>query len=179
MTEPLPLAALGRRIVILGPTNAGKSTLALAIGRKLGIPAIHLDQFRHLPQTDWQMRDDAAFHALHDEAIGQPEWVMDGNYSRLMPQRFARATGVIVVDGHYLKRFGRYLVRTLLQRERAGGLAGNRDSIKWLMLHWIWVTRRNTPRSIGFAEASGLPVVICRSMTEIKALYRFWDLPQP
>lgn len=179
MLEPVPLPALGRRIVILGPTNAGKSTLAVAIGRALDIPAVHLDQFRHLPHTDWQMRPDDDFRALHDAAIEQPEWVMDGNYSALMPQRFARATGVIVVDDHYMRRLGRYLRRTLLQSQRAGGLAGNRDSIKWLMLSWLWKTRRSVGRSIGLAEASGLPLVVCRSMAEITALYQAWGLERP
>ncbi|HEV7345407.1 MAG TPA: hypothetical protein VGN60_07225 [Devosia sp.] len=32
-----PLADLGRRIMVTGPTNAGKSTLAHAIATKLGI----------------------------------------------------------------------------------------------------------------------------------------------
>jgi len=39
----LPLASLGARIVILGPSNAGKSTLAVALSHKLGVPAVHLD----------------------------------------------------------------------------------------------------------------------------------------
>jgi adenylate kinase family enzyme len=32
-----------RRIVIIGPLGAGKSTLALELGRMLGIPVHHLD----------------------------------------------------------------------------------------------------------------------------------------
>ena len=59
MHTVLPLADLGRRIVINGPTTSGKSTLARAIGRKLGIRPVHLDQFSHLPATNWVPRDDA------------------------------------------------------------------------------------------------------------------------
>ncbi|KFC62861.1 Adenylate kinase-related kinase [Devosia sp. LC5] len=171
-----PLDALGRRIVIMGPTNAGKSTLAIAIGKKLDIPAIHLDQLRHLPNTDWQVRPDAEFHALHDAAILEPGWVMEGNYSVLMPQRFARATGVVVVDDHYLRRFSRYFRRTLLEKERAGNLPGNRDSIKWQMVSWIWKTRNNADRSRRVAKATGLPMVFCASLREVKALARAWNL---
>lgn len=171
-----PLESLGRRIAIMGPTNAGKSTLAAAISKKLGIPAIHLDQFRHLPDTDWQVRPDAEFHALHDAAILEPEWVIEGNYSVLMPQRFARATGIIVIDDHYIRRLGRYLRRTLFERERAGGLPGNRDSIKWEMLRWIWKTRRSVSRYHGFAQATGLPLVFCPSLSEVRALCRDWNL---
>lgn len=171
-----PLEVFGRRIVIMGPTNAGKSTLAVAIGKKLDIPAIHLDQLRHLPNTDWQVRPDAEFHALHDAAILEPDWVMEGNYSVLMPQRFARATGIIVVDDHYRRRLGRYLRRSLLETERAGNLPGNRDSVKWEMLNWIWKTRNSVGRYHGFARQTGLPMVFCSSLREVKALGRAWNL---
>lgn len=171
-----PLENLGRRIAIMGPTNAGKSTLAVAIARKLGVSAIHLDQFRHLPNTDWQVRPDAEFHALHDAAILEDSWIMEGNYSILMPQRFARATGIIVIDDHSIRRFGRYLRRTLFEKERAGNLPGNRDSLKWEMVGWIWKTRRGAGRYRNFAEATGLPLVFCHSLSEVRALGRSWNL---
>jgi len=176
MGDRIDLERMGGRIVILGPTNAGKSTLAAALARKLEVPIVHLDQLHHLPGTDWVQRDEAEFRALHDEAILEPEWVMDGNYSRLFPQRFARASGVIVVDDHYLWRLVRYFRRTLLERERAGNLEGNRDSIKWLMIHWIWKTRNNTGKYRRLAEASGLPYVFCNSLGEVKELYEAWGL---
>lgn len=177
MSDFPPLAALGQRIVILGPTNAGKSTLAVALSGKLGVPPIHLDRFRHLPGTDWQMRPDAEFHALHDEAIGGDGWVMDGNYSVLLPQRFARATGVIIVDDHYARRFGRYLKRTLFETRRAGSLEDNRDSLNWVMVHWIWKTRNSVGRYAGLAKATGLPYVSCASLREVRMLYGAWGLP--
>lgn len=179
MIDILSLAAMGRRIVILGPSNAGKSTLAEAISRTLDIPAIHLDQFRHLPHTDWTVRPDAEFHALHDAAIAGADWVMDGNYSKLLPQRFARATGVIVIDDHYLPRFGRYLRRTLFEPRRAGGLEGNRDSIKWQMLSWIWKTRSSVGRYRDLARTTGLPMVNCGSLGEVRELYEAWGLTHP
>lgn len=172
------LADLGRRIMILGPTNSGKSTLADAMARKLGIAAIHLDVFCHQPGTDWVPRDKAEFHALHDAAILEDAWVMDGNYTSIMPQRFARATGVIVIDEHFLKRYVRYFRRTLFQKQRVGALPGSRDSVKWLMIAWIWKTR-NASKYRAMAEASGLPYVSCRAMGQLQALYAAWALPQP
>ncbi|WP_315858497.1 hypothetical protein [Rhizobium leguminosarum] len=109
----LPLHSLGQRIAILGPSNAGKSTLAVALSKKLGIPAVHLDQLHHLPGTHWQSRPEAEFAALHDAAIHKERWIIEGSYSRLMPQRLARATGVIVITSNHWLRFFRYLKRTL------------------------------------------------------------------
>lgn len=171
-----PLKSFGNRIVILGTTNAGKSTLAEALARKLDVPAVHLDQMRHLPNTDWEVRPDAEFRVLHDAAIEKPGWVMDGNYSELMPQRFNRATGIIVLDDHFLARYIRYFKRTLFQSRRIGALEGNRDSIKWNMIHWLWHSRNSAARYRGFAEQIGLPFIACRSLTEVKSLGRAWEL---
>lgn len=177
----LPLASLGKRIVVLGPSNAGKSTLAVAISRKLDIPTVHLDQFRHLPNTDWQPRPEAEFVALHDAAIEGESWVMEGNYSRLLPQRFARATGAILISSNQWLRFARYLKRTLINHsDRAGHLEGARDSIKWEMIDWILIKTRNSGRRYGrFIRESGLPFVECQSARELDALYRTWGLPVP
>ena len=170
-----PLADLGRRIMILGPSNAGKSTLADAIARKLGIEAIHLDVFCHQPGTDWVPRDKAEFRALHDAAIAEDSWVMDGNYTDIMPQRFARASGVIVIDDHYLKRYVRYFRRTLFQKQRLGALPGSRDSVKWSMINWIWKSR-NASKYRRMTAETGLPSAVCHSLNDVNALYAAWQL---
>src|SRR5690606_26223684 len=145
MNQLPSLASLGRRIMIMGTTNAGKSTLGNAIGHKLGIPAVHADVLYHQPNTDWEPRPKAEFLALHAAAIQETEWVMDGNYSSTLPERLARATGVILLDDDML-RTRRYFWRTLIQKQRAGGLEGNQDSLKWSMLHWIWHTRNSAAK---------------------------------
>lgn len=133
------LDALGERICILGPSNSGKSTLAKAIALQRGLPAVHLDQLFHFPHTDWQPRPEAEFLRLHDRAITQVRWVMDGNYTRCLDRRLARATGFILLDVPTTTSLLRYLRRTWFQRDRAGALAGSRDSVKWSMVHHIAV----------------------------------------
>src|SRR4051812_19285286 len=122
-----PLETFGRRILICGPSNSGKSTLAAAIGRRLGIPAVHLDQFHHFPNSNWVKRPREEFVALHDAAILADEWAMDGNYSGLLPQRIERATGIILLGDNRFANVARYLRRTLFEHERAGSLQGARD----------------------------------------------------
>jgi adenylate kinase family enzyme len=172
-----PLADLGRRIVIFGPSNSGKSTLAEALSRKLGIPAVHLDQLHHTPNTDWVPRPREEFHALQRQAIAGDAWVMDGNYSALTDERLARATGAIVLDGNHWTRLMRYFHRTLFQRYRPGALEGRQDSIKWEMIHWVAVASRgNGARYRQMVGSTALPRVFCGSMAEVKGLYRAWGL---
>jgi len=172
-----PLSDFGRRIMICGPSNSGKSTLAVAIGQKLGLPPIHLDLLRHLPNTDWVQRPDADFFRMHDEAILGDAWVMDGNYSTLVPQRLKRATGIILLGDNRWVSLWRYFRRTLLERDRAGNLDGVKDSIKWEMIHWIVVVSPgNLRRYRTELPATGLPFVEFLSMNELRRAYASWAL---
>jgi adenylate kinase family enzyme len=173
----MQLSELGERICILGPSNSGKSTLAEAIARKRSLPAIHLDRLHHLPHTDWQPRPVDEFEALHDQAIAGERWVIDGNYTRCLPQRLHRASGLILLDISIPLSLLRYVRRTLSSRPRAGAIAGGRDSIKWAMLHHIAVvTPANRRRYLAIYRDSTLPKVRLPSARAIETCYRQWGL---
>ena len=164
--------------MVCGPSNSGKSTLAIALATKVGAEAFHLDLFRHLPDTDWVQRSDDEFAALHDAAILKDRWVMDGNYSALMPQRFARATGIILLGDNRWANFRRYLWRTLFEkRSRPGSLAGDRDTLKWEMVKWVlFVQPPLRERNREFLRTAALPMIELSSMRELNRLYREWGL---
>jgi adenylate kinase family enzyme len=171
------LTDLGERICILGPSNSGKSTLAEAIARKRGLEVVHLDLLYHLPNTDWEVRPTDEFLALHDAAIARERWAIDGNYSKCMPQRFARATGLILLDISTPASLFRYCRRTLFERERIGALEGGRDSIKWEMIYHIpVVTPKNRKRYANIFRDIDLPKVRLMSLHAIKQCYLRWGL---
>jgi adenylate kinase family enzyme len=171
------LSELGPRICVLGPSNSGKSTLAAAIGRKRGIDVIHLDQLYHLPHSDWQPRPPEEFLALHEQAIQGEQWVMEGNYSSCMPQRFEHATGVILLDVSTAVSLFRYVRRTLFEKARVGGLEGNRERIKGNMIRYIaLVTPLNRRRYADIYRRISLPKIYLSSPRAINHLYRAWGL---
>ncbi|MFK2891310.1 P-loop NTPase family protein [Dyella flagellata] len=173
----MQLSELGPRICILGPSNSGKSTLAVAIGRKLGVNVVHLDQLHHVPQSDWQPRPAGEFLALHDQAIRAQQWVMEGNYSSCMPQRFRRATGVILLDVSTPTSLFRYMRRTLCGGQRIGALEGGRDSLKWGMIHYIaLVTPWNRRRYAALYRQISLPKRCLSSVRAIRNCYEEWGL---
>jgi adenylate kinase family enzyme len=169
----MTLDDLGPRICIMGPSNSGKSTLAAVIGRARGLTPIHLDQLYHLPNTDWRPRPDEEFIALHDAALSSASWVIDGNYSRCLPQRLARATGLILLDTSTATSLLRYLRRSWFERGRHGGLAGGRDSVKWWMIRHITVTtRKNRRRYKAMFDEINLPKIKLSTAREIAQFYR-------
>lgn len=166
------LSDLGPRIIILGPSGSGKSSLAMALHRAMDLPVVHLDQLHHLPGTEWVPRSAAEFTALHDAAIAGDRWVMEGNYTRLLPQRLARATGLILLDVSAPMSLFRYIRRCWFERDRAGMLEGAHDRVRWAMLHHIAGPSRSNRRRYGtiFAEVA-LPKVALRSPRALAAFY--------
>lgn len=177
----LSLQDLGPRIALLGPSNAGKSTLALALGEKLQVPVVHLDQLNHTPHTDWVPRPKAEFTALHEDAIAGESWVIEGNYSRLVPRRFERATGAILITSSAWLRLGRYVRRTLNRSApRAGTVEGAPEYLKWEMVDWIlFKTPANAKRYAQQIKESDLPAVFCDTRQALNDLYLAWDLRRP
>ncbi|MGU3389522.1 AAA family ATPase [Sphingomonas sp. M1A8_2b] len=173
----MTLDELGPRICIIGPSNSGKSTLADAISKARGLTAIHLDQLHHLPHTDWIPRPADEFAVLHDAAILGARWVIDGNYSRLLPYRLERATGVILLDVPTAVSLYRYLKRCWFDHDRRGALEGGRDTVKWAMIHHITTaTRANRARYARMFEEIRLPKVALKSTGALAAFYRSNDL---
>ncbi len=171
------LSELGDRICIMGPSNSGKSTLADALARKNRMRAIHLDLLYHLPGTDWRPRPFAEFRTLHDAAIEAPRWVIEGNYSQLLPQRLARATGFVLLDISTPLSLFRYLRRSLFRRGRIGALEGGRDSVRWEMLRHIAITTpKNRKRYAELECTVKLPKVRLVSARKIEACYPEWGL---
>lgn len=174
------LSDLGPRIVILGPSNSGKSTLALAIGRKNTMPVVFLDQLRFEPKSDWVLRDVAEFEEMHKAAIDQERWVIEGNYSSQLPERLGRATGVIVLHMPAWLCLVRYLSRTIWRSsERVGGIGNTKDRVTWDMLKWVVREGRTAYANSEIVHKSALPVVLCANMRHIRALYSNWDLMRP
>jgi len=177
----LPLASLGQRIMLVGPSNAGKSTLAVALSNKLNIPPVHLDQLHHLPNTNWTPRPVEDFDALHDQAIGKDQWIIDGNYSRLVPRRCEFATGAIVITSNKWLRLARYLRRTLItSHARQGSLEGGPERLTWEMTNMIlFKTPKKAAIYAAMIESAGVPMVKCHTLADLKALYTNWGLKQP
>lgn len=127
-----------RRICIIGPSASGKSTLADRLGKRLNYPVLHMDKIAHIPNTAWKRCPIEETIQKHDDFIKQDNWIIEGNYGEMMPQRFERADMVIF---HKFNRFGclwRYIWRALRDDiHRVGRLEGGIERVKWLMVNYI------------------------------------------
>ena len=99
------------------------------------------------------------------------------NYSKLFPQRFERATGIVLLDISTAASLFRYVRRTLFDNRRIGALEGGKDSLTFEMFHHIAVVSPgNRKRYADVYCQLNLPKVYFPSMRAIEACYRTWEL---
>ncbi len=85
--------------------------------------------------------------------------------------------GVILLDVSTPLSLLRYVNRALFQRNRYGSLEGNKDSIKWKMIHHISiVTPKSRKRYAALFEQLTIPKIKLTSIKEIKKQFDEWEL---
>lgn len=99
-----------QRIAIVGSGGAGKSTLARALGKKLGIEVIHLDVLYW--QKGWVPTPTANWIDIQKELVQRSCWIVDGNYGSTMDLRLEAAETIIFLD---IER--RLCLRRAIQRQ--------------------------------------------------------------
>jgi len=143
-----------RRVSVVGVSGSGKTTTAVAIADRLGVPYIELDGIFHQP--GWTSLDDEEFARRVATATSGDGWVVDGNYSRIRDVVWSRADTVVVLDLPRWRVMSQLLARTVRRGVTGEELwAGNRESLRNLIrreperniLLWSWTNHaRNRAR---------------------------------
>ena len=85
-----------RRVVVCGNSGGGKTTLAIEMSRRLGLPVIHLDQ--HFWRPGWVPTPGDEWREVHRGLVAGDAWIIDGSYAGTMEQRLTRADAAVHVD---------------------------------------------------------------------------------
>ncbi|HEV2785632.1 MAG TPA: hypothetical protein VGV67_04530 [Solirubrobacteraceae bacterium] len=125
-----------RRIAVVGPGGAGKSTFSRELGRRLGIPVVHLD--RHFWKPGWVASARDEWRAAQAELLGADAWIADGNYGSTFDVRFARADTVVVLQPTRLRCLAGALRRAVGNRGRDVQADGCPERVTLDFLRWIW-----------------------------------------
>ena len=162
-----------KRILILGCGGAGKTVLALRLGKILGLPVHHLDRLWWLP--GWVEKSREAFDSELAGLLKQSEWIIDGNYLRTLKERLKFADFVIVLNFSRRVCLTRIVRRHLefRQRTRPDMSDGCRERLDPGFLRYVWNYRKRMfPRVLAALSGCGVPTQIFLTPQELDAWLR-------
>jgi adenylate kinase family enzyme len=172
-----------RRIVVVGSTGSGKTTLAKALAARLGYPHVELDSLHWDPGWSPAPRD--VFRARIATALTPDCWVVDGNYSVARDLVWESADLLVWLDYPLRVILPRLLLRSLkrgLLRQELWN--GNREQLTDLFasdapIRWSIAThsrrRREYPAILAQPQFAGLQVVRHASPGETDRWLRGFD----
>ena len=168
------------RIVVVGTSGAGKTTLARRIAALLELRYIELDAINW--QSGWRdltRHDPEEFVRRVSEAIEAEAWVVDGNYGPVRERVWQCATHLVWLDYErpviMARVISRSLIRAILRTEL---WAGNRERWRHMLrpshpIRWAWGTwdrrRRETAELLAQRECAHLVVLRLRRPREVES----------
>ena len=167
------------RVVVVGTSCSGKTTLARQLSQGLGLPHIELDAIHW--QSGWRPRPVGEVRRMVSAAAAAERWVMDGNYSAVRDIVWGRATAVVWLNYPFRVVLWRTLSRTtrrVITREElfSGNREGfrqsflSRDSIILWAITSHWRVRREYRRILDSGDFPHLWVIELGSPAEAEAL---------
>lgn len=157
---------------MIGCGGAGKTTLARALARRLGLPVVHIDDhyWHGRPGTG---RGDLTYEQwsrVHEELVADDRWVIDGMKLGTLDARLAAADTVVFLDLPTWQCLRGVLERRLRSRRTAPTEPGSYDAISFAFLRWIWRFRRTVrPLVLEKLEHCSCEIVVLRRRADARA----------
>ena len=159
-----------KRILIIGNSGGGKSTMAAKMAQILDLPLIHLDT--HFWQPGWTEPPDEEWHEIVKSLISREKWIMDGNFSGTLTIRAERADTIILLDmPRYVNMTG--IFRRVIKyygKRRPDLPDGCPEKFDWQFTKWVWNFKKNSrPKMMAKLEPfrSSKNIITLKSRKEV------------
>jgi adenylate kinase family enzyme len=166
-----------QRVAVLGSGGAGKTTVALELGERTGLPVVHLDPLYWAP--GWEQRPPEEFRAALAAAVAGERWILDGNvlWGDADDPRFKRVDTVVFLDLPRRTSMWRAFTRRVRDRgaRRPDLPEGCREEFELSFFRWMWgYPRQVRPRVLAILAALGPEVAIHHLRSDVD-VRRFLD----
>jgi adenylate kinase family enzyme len=169
------------RIVVIGVTSSGKSTLAEKLARRFDLNYIELDALNWEP--NWQAAPLNVFRVRVEKALRQSEsWIVAGNYHIVRDLIWPKAEAVIWLDYSLWRVFWQLTRRSFNRWWTQELLWGTNREPLWMhfklwskdsLYHWLfrtyWRRKREYPTLLSQPEYQHLKLIRFKHPGEMEA----------
>lgn len=166
-----------KRMVVVGTTSSGKSTLAKRLSEKLSLDFVELDALHWEP--NWVEAPNEVFRARVDSATHAKCWVVAGNYHVVRDLIWPRAEAIIWLDYPFWTIFWQMTRRTFTRWWKHELLWGTNYENLWThfklwsddsLYRWLfktyWRRKREYPLEFALPQYSHLKIIHLTSPRE-------------
>ena len=161
-----------RRVLIIGCSGAGKTTFAVKLAARTGLPLLHLDQVFWRP--GWTVTPRTEWRSTVARLVAGDAWILEGNYDSSLDLRLPRADTVIWFDlprNLCLRRVVKRIVTTH-GKVRPDMGPGCPERLDLSFLRWVWdFDRTARPNILDMLRRHGshLKPIVFRRDREVRA----------
>lgn len=181
------------KINVVGTSGSGKSTIARLLSQALLLPYIEMDRIFWLP--NWQQSPDDLFLSNLGTALtaasaqtdqdGRGGWVLDGNYNRTKPLKWASIDVVVWVDYSFPRTLYQAFIRAIGRiwsgkelwpgtgnREQWTETFFSRDSILLWTVWTYWSNKRRYEADMRDPRYAGVRFIRIREPGQVEGVVR-------
>ena len=161
-----------KRILIIGSSSAGKSTLSRMLALRWGLPLHHLDIL--FWNDGWLPTPKPEFREALKAILEEPEWIMDGNFDSSLELRAHYADLIIFLDfpnwlclSRVMRRVWKYHGLT-----RPDMAIGCPEKIDFKFARWIWRYPKDArPGVLDLLQKTKVDVIVLKTPREVEGWF--------
>lgn len=161
-----------QRVIIIGDNGSGKTTFAIKLAQKTGLPLVHLDRLYW--QDNWIPTPKSEYDALLQAELEKPCWILDGNMNRTIPLRLSYCDTAFYFDFPTVECLRGAIMRVIKNygksRPDMGGNCPERFDLSFYkaILKFNKQHRRDYHKLLSEAESGGKTVVIFKNRRQVE-----------
>ncbi len=140
------------KICVIGYSGSGKSSFATKLGELYKIEPTHMDKYHY--ESHWIERDKDIRNDMLKKVLDLDEWILDGNYSKVITERFDQADQIFIFNFNRMKCLYGAFIRRVKYRNKArrSMTEGNPEKLDLEFIKWILYKSRTKHRRDYYKE---------------------------
>lgn len=174
---------IGKKIIIMGGSCSGKSTMAEKLNKKFKMPVVYLDLYDPYAVPAGKKRDERKqkINQVIQNTVSKNSWIIEGIYEWYsFEERFNNADTLILLLSPAYKRIWCYIKTCITKTQRHGRQGFSAKNFRWDHV-WYMLRKKDAPYNTineAIQKHPGLQVVTLKSHKQADNFLKYVKLKE-